>query len=253
MQREANDIIHDALWIAYERGKAGKGLAALASRNLMADIEEAGFDIVRKPQAGRVVVLDEAGERKLKDLLAGKIVPTGRLVEVTYRMPDGSTRTQRHAEFGSLDKVSYDPPPVVGSEIAGATVLKATETVGQIAEIPVGTDGLQSPPAAPSIASELISSWVRNLGDAAETCLAYLRHRRLTISAELSRWPTREQQEDLYVRIDAIRSLRGVVRADFRISGSGSTAVVVDVVFSHLITSVVVDYAPLNLPMRKAA
>jgi len=82
-------------------------------------------------ETGRVVVLDEAGERKLQDLLAGKIVPTGRIIEVTYGNPDGTTRTQRHAEFGSLDKVSYDPPPVVGSEISGATVLKATETVGQ--------------------------------------------------------------------------------------------------------------------------
>lgn len=94
---------------------------------------QAGFQIVQKPETGRVVVLDEAGERKLQDLLSGKSVPTGRIVEVTYRLPDGSTHTQRHAEFGSLDKVSYDPPPVVGSEIAGATVLKATETDGQAA------------------------------------------------------------------------------------------------------------------------
>lgn len=84
-------------------------------------------------ETGRVVVLDEAGERKLQDLISGKSVPTGRIVEVTYRNPDGSAHTQRHAEFGSLDKVSYDPPPVVGSEIAGATVLKATETVRNLA------------------------------------------------------------------------------------------------------------------------
>lgn len=82
-----------------------------------------------KVKVGRVVVLDEAGERKLQDLLAGKSVPTGRIVEVTCRMPDGTTKTERHAEFGKIDAVSYDPTPVVGSEVAGACVLSVRATV----------------------------------------------------------------------------------------------------------------------------
>ncbi|TXN56580.1 hypothetical protein [Methylobacterium sp. WL2] len=57
---------------------------------------------------------DDASLRKLQDLLAGKAVPTGRIVEVTYRVPDGSTEKQRHAEFGQIDRVSYDPAPVTG-------------------------------------------------------------------------------------------------------------------------------------------
>lgn len=240
MRRKDRDIISDALWVAYERGREGSGLGAGEPRDLVQALDKAGFEIVRKPQAapeavaeavrlgnwvgvslqdiqkwtaacragllsrdaviralgrnpidvdreiaeerqrartlgipnptdfpgilgametpwpldglaepvklepGRleefpagmklepgkcsVVVLDEAGERKLQDLLAGKSVPTGRIVEVTYRMRDGSTRTQRHAEFGAIDKVSYDPVPQVGAKIAGATVLRATQT-----------------------------------------------------------------------------------------------------------------------------
>ncbi|MCJ2081544.1 hypothetical protein [Methylobacterium sp. J-090] len=83
----------------------------------------------RALRQGAIHVLDEASERKLQDLLAGKSVPTGRIVEVTQRMPDGSIRTQRHAEFGQIDKVSYSPTPVIGSEILGATVLSANERV----------------------------------------------------------------------------------------------------------------------------
>ncbi|SDM90620.1 hypothetical protein SAMN05216360_104212 [Methylobacterium phyllostachyos] len=80
-------------------------------------------------KAGRVVVLDEAGERKLQDLLAGKAVPTGRLVEVTYLMPNGTKKTVRHAEFGKLDSLSYDPSLPAGAHIEGARVLSARATV----------------------------------------------------------------------------------------------------------------------------
>lgn len=91
--------------------------------------DAASTEVETKMKAGRVVVLDEAGERKLQDLLAGRSVPTGRVVEVTYRMPDGSTKTQRHAEFGKLDAVSYDPLPPTGAEVEGATVLCARATL----------------------------------------------------------------------------------------------------------------------------
>ncbi|CAA2155892.1 hypothetical protein MBRA_01512 [Methylobacterium brachiatum] len=93
--------------------------------------EAAPFEPASEPklETGRVVILDEAGERKIQDLLAGKSVPTGRIVEVTYRMPNGTTKTVRHAEFGKLDSVSYDPLPPVGASIEGATVLGARATV----------------------------------------------------------------------------------------------------------------------------
>ncbi|MGE8129104.1 hypothetical protein ACQKQD_19215 [Methylobacterium sp. NPDC080182] len=105
--------------------------------------EAASFEPAAEPKVkvGRVVVLDEAAERKLQDLLAGKSVPTGRLVEVTYRMPNGTTKTVRHAEFGKLDKVSYDPTPVAGAEIAGARVLSARETV----KVPPGEKVVEVP------------------------------------------------------------------------------------------------------------
>ncbi|KQP91352.1 hypothetical protein ASF60_18075 [Methylobacterium sp. Leaf113] len=84
----------------------------------------------RTLRQGAIHVLDEASERKLRDLLAGKAVPTGRIVEVTYSNPDGCVRTQRHVEFGQIDKVSYDPAPVVvGREIMDAMVLSAFERV----------------------------------------------------------------------------------------------------------------------------
>lgn len=104
-------------------------LAAVHAGFITKDAASTGVEPEPKAKAGRVVVLDEASERKLQDLLAGRSVPTGRLVEVTYRMPDGSTQTQRHAEFGKLDEVSFDTRPPTGAEVEGADVLCARVTV----------------------------------------------------------------------------------------------------------------------------
>lgn len=77
-------------------------------------------------------------------LYRDKGVPTGRVLEVVYAKPDGTTETVRHAEVVRTDAVSYDPPPIVGGTVAKATVLRATETValqpGNVFELPPGTE-----------------------------------------------------------------------------------------------------------------
>ncbi|OAS22546.1 hypothetical protein A5481_19325 [Methylobacterium platani] len=82
-----------------------------------------------------------------------KGVPTGRVLEVVYAKPDGTTETIRHAEVVRTDAVSYDPPPVFGETVAKSTVLRATETValqpGNVFEIPPGTEIRSADTAAP--------------------------------------------------------------------------------------------------------
>jgi hypothetical protein len=103
---------------------------------------------------------DEASERKLRDLLAGKSVPTGRIVEVTYRNPDGSTETQRHAEFAQIDKVSYDPAPVIGGrEIAAAKVMPVTERI----ELPPGRSVKEAAYALTPRAEAAIKAFVESV------------------------------------------------------------------------------------------
>lgn len=60
--------------------------------------------------------------RRIDAMLGGKAVPTGRVVEVTYLLPDGRIEETRHAEIAFLDKVSYDPTPVPGRRVLAARV-----------------------------------------------------------------------------------------------------------------------------------
>jgi hypothetical protein len=139
------------------------------ARKFWGEIEAAPFEPAAEPKvkAGQVVVLDEAGERKLQYLLCGKSVPTGRLVEVTYKMPDDSIRTQRHTEFGKLDAVSYEPA-LAGAEVEGATVLCARATLklqpGKPAAASAGVFDRDVPPLGIFWSDGLISF----AGDAAE-------------------------------------------------------------------------------------
>ncbi|WP_449409686.1 hypothetical protein [Methylobacterium komagatae] len=150
-------------------------------------LEEAGFEIVRKPKPGStaedrvefarrtgnwsgvsdrdymdwvrslvpagfvfrtVTELTTENERAflaaVEALDRAKGVPTGRTIEVTYGKPDGSTETVKHTEYLRRGAPSFDPPPVVGGTVTGATVLRATETValqpGNVFEIAPGME-----------------------------------------------------------------------------------------------------------------
>ena len=84
-------------------------------------------------------------------LYRDKGVPTGRVLEVVYAKPDGTTETVRHAEVVRTDAVSYDPPPIVGGTVAKATVLRATETVA-----------LQP--------GNVLETWIEGIGTMRNTC-----------------------------------------------------------------------------------
>ncbi|MCJ2040831.1 hypothetical protein MKK55_18025 [Methylobacterium sp. J-059] len=58
MRREYQPIIDDALWSAYERGKADKALPYYVSGNLIEALGTAGFEIVRKPAEGPGIIME---------------------------------------------------------------------------------------------------------------------------------------------------------------------------------------------------
>lgn len=79
--------------------------------------------------------------------------PTGRVLEVVYAKPDGTTETVRHTEFMRQGGLSFDPPSVVGMRALEVRVSGATETValvpGNTFELPPGTEIRAADAAAP--------------------------------------------------------------------------------------------------------
>ena len=58
MRRKDRDIIDNALWVAYERGREGSGLGAGHPSDVVKALEVAGFEIVRKVPAGRPHIVE---------------------------------------------------------------------------------------------------------------------------------------------------------------------------------------------------
>lgn len=244
----AGDVIRDALENAYKMGEAKDRRFRRINEVtcLLQDLDRAGFEIVPKAKAGRPHIEE-------RTTIAG--VTTTRTVEL---VPGGQeTETEKAAREASmliaqiLDDCGQRQSEVGVAVAATEALARLKRDRGRMAFEDID----RSPPYNPSLASELLSTWVRNLGDTAEACQGRLSLRKLSITAELRREITRDQHDDLNRRLDLIRSSKGVVGAD-PISyayGKGGLTLSVEVRFNHYITLVGVDYAPLDLPIRKAA
>ncbi|AWI88372.1 MULTISPECIES: hypothetical protein [Methylobacteriaceae] len=108
----------------------------------------------------------------------------------------------------------------------------------------------RNPPAAASHADYLISTWVRGLGEAVEWCEARLLPRRLVLTTRLRRVPSADQITDLGCRLDLVRELRGVVGVDR--TGFDRQDLSVEIRFDFYISTIGVEYTPLDLPVRPA-
>ena len=140
----SGDVIRDALANAYQMGEAKDRRFHHGSEAtcLIKALDKAGFEVVRKPKPGsnavervefarRTGCWDGVSDRDYREWVQSLSfgIPTGRVFKVVYAKEDGSTETVEHAEYVKPIGVSFDPPPTVGGKVAGATVLRATETV----------------------------------------------------------------------------------------------------------------------------
>lgn len=180
-------IVNAGLDQARRFGRLGKGAPLRSAQVLVQELDEAGFEIVRKPRPGttsadRVEFARRTGnwsgvsDRDYMDWLRSLVpagfvfrtvaelttenekaflaavealdrdkgVPTGRVLEVVYAKPDGTTETVRHTELMRQGGLSFDPPSVVGMRALEVRVPGATETValqpGNVFELPPGTE-----------------------------------------------------------------------------------------------------------------
>ncbi|WP_375463007.1 hypothetical protein [uncultured Methylobacterium sp.] len=288
----SGNIIRDAMHNAYDRGQAedtdwhhGK-----ASDALVADLSEAGFLIVPRLAYGKLDAIHEAvrtgnwtgisdrdwrawteavhagfvskstvlgaevtptpaGERAIKQAAASPAF-TGKLEIIRSSLWRAYGCGEGRGGLGARGGANMAAEVVAELEDNGFQIVRKPKP-GSSAER-VGFDDIDLPvPSGPSIASELIATWVRGLGDIVEWCEGLLRQRKIVLTVGLSAATSREQDEDLERRLDNLRSIRGVVGAE-RIAGNGND-LAVEVRFDHHVTTVIVDYAPLDLLPRKAA
>lgn len=179
----------------------------------------------------------------------------GSVTEQRFSVPV-ETETEKAAKWaarliGEILEDGWDRHEKVGADVAAKESLaRLRRDRGRMAF----EDLDRNPPAAAGHADYLISTWVRGLCEAVEWCEARLLPRRLVLTASLKDWPTREQQGEMYHRIEMIEGMKGVVGVSSRLSGLADedALVTVEVRFDFYISTIGCEYTPLDLPARPA-
>lgn len=81
MRRKDRDIIDEALWAAFERGREGSGLGAGHPSDLVKALDKAGFEIMRKAPAGRPHIVERTTISGVATIRTVELVPGRRATE----------------------------------------------------------------------------------------------------------------------------------------------------------------------------